>query len=112
MCICTVRRTRARCLFRRRAYERITKTPKRIAKRRAELESEGYQVQHIVDAPHARLPCMFSVAAERNRCLSLYACPACQQCGLTKPHGMSAACLERELTRSLRCAGVDGGARD
>ncbi|KAK9833280.1 hypothetical protein WJX81_002396 [Elliptochloris bilobata] len=27
----------------RRAYERTTKTPKRIAKRRAELESEGYQ---------------------------------------------------------------------
>lgn len=28
-----------------RAYERETKTPKRIAKRRAELDSEGYQVR-------------------------------------------------------------------
>ena len=28
-----------------RAYERETKTPKRIAKRRAKLDSEGYQVR-------------------------------------------------------------------
>ncbi len=37
-------RASGRCMPGGRSYERQIKTPKRIAKRKAELDSEGYQV--------------------------------------------------------------------
>lgn len=74
----TVRKTGARCLLHRRAYERITKTPKRIAKRKAELESEGYQVHHSIRAPRSTpasvLQCHQRVSAATRRTSALHVC--------------------------------------
>ena len=77
----TGRRIGDKCLLHSRAYERITKTPKRIAKRKAELESEGYQVHHFSHAPLCMLP-RFAVAPARDCCNSHYVCFACPQHGV------------------------------